>query len=106
MDHQHPTGALPDSITQPVYGQAAEKLRKHLAATADVRCLLEAVLDAIDLPHGATSADNTDRAFLLDQRAQLAVQVARAALTEDPADLGWNADYIRSRLTADGQAGR
>lgn len=87
-------------VTLPLYGTAAEKVRKHLAATRDVRSLLEAVLEAIDLPFAATTTDNEKRARILDERARLAVIVARAALAEDPDSIAWNADYLRTHLAA------
>ncbi|MET8478141.1 hypothetical protein ABZV68_13160 [Streptomyces clavifer] len=64
-----------------------------------MRNLLETVLDAIDLPHPATVGDAAAYHDLLDRRASLALVVARAALAENPADIGWNADHLRQRLT-------
>ncbi|MFE3495286.1 hypothetical protein ACFXOS_19805 [Streptomyces sp. NPDC059175] len=58
-----------------------------------LRDLLDAVLDAIDIPH-----DTPDHAKYLADRAGIAVIVARAALAEDPADIPRNVDYLRSRL--------
>lgn len=83
---------------------------------SDVRALLDAVLDAIDIPYPATTADDETYRTILDRRLSLAVIVARAALAENPADYGWNADYLRQKITqhpatgyrhyADKEAGR
>ncbi|MER5401652.1 hypothetical protein [Streptomyces sp. NPDC002599] len=58
-----------------------------------VRELLAVVLDAITLPYDTPDYDRR----ILD-RAAHARTVATAALAEDPADIGWNADYLRARL--------
>jgi hypothetical protein len=58
-----------------------------------VRELLTVVLDAITLPYGTPDYDRR----ILD-RAAHARTVATAALAEDPADIGWNADYLRARI--------
>ncbi|MEU3203549.1 hypothetical protein ABZ702_06630 [Streptomyces cyaneofuscatus] len=83
---------------------------------ADLRALLDAVLDAIDIPHPATIGDTEAYQVALDRRAALAVTTARAALAENPDDIGWNADHLRRRLaehpptgyrsTQDAEAGR
>ena len=65
----------------------------------DMRLLLEAVLDAIDIPHPTSLSDQDALRALLDRRASLAVTVARAALAENPDNIGWNADHLRQRLT-------
>ncbi|MEV8396103.1 hypothetical protein ACFVAF_34685 [Streptomyces sp. NPDC057596] len=59
----------------------------------DLRNLLEAVADALTLPY------DTDRyEQQLAERAGWALTTIRGALDEDPADIGWNADYLRSRF--------
>ncbi|MFF9688967.1 hypothetical protein [Streptomyces sp. NPDC014623] len=65
---------------------------------SDLRHLLEAVLEAIDIPHPATIGDQDAHRALLEARASLAVTVARAALAEHPDGIGWNADYLRRKL--------
>ncbi|MGW0933639.1 hypothetical protein [Streptomyces sp. NPDC002666] len=64
----------------------------------DIRTLLEAVLEAIDIPHPATVGDTDGYQVALDRRASLAIIIARAALADAPADIGWNADYLRQKL--------
>ncbi|MGP4084158.1 hypothetical protein [Streptomyces sp. KR55] len=59
----------------------------------DLRNLLEAVADALTLPY-----DTDDYEKRLVDRAGWALAVIRGALDEDPADIGWNADYLRSRM--------
>ncbi|WP_326593842.1 hypothetical protein [Streptomyces brevispora] len=69
-----------------------------MSDTAAVRALLDAVLDAIDIPFPAAAHDLDTFYSLLDRRVSLAVLTARGALAEDPADIQWNADYLRKRL--------
>ncbi|WP_326700224.1 hypothetical protein OG909_24825 [Streptomyces sp. NBC_01754] len=83
---------------------------------SDLRSLLDAVLDAIDVPYPATTADDKAYRTVLDRRLSLAVVVARAALAESPADYDWDAAYLRRKLAehpptgyqhyADTEAGR
>lgn len=63
-----------------------------------VRALLDVVLEAIDLPHPATVGDAETYRQILDRRASIALVVARAALSEGPDNIGWNADYLRRKL--------
>jgi hypothetical protein len=62
----------------------------------DLRQLLAVVLDALTLPY---DTPDYDRRIL--ERAALARTVTSAALAEAPADLAWNADYLRQKLTAE-----
>ncbi|MFF3912702.1 hypothetical protein ACFYZB_04325 [Streptomyces sp. NPDC001852] len=62
----------------------------------DLRALLGAVLDAITLPH-----NTPEYAERIEDRASIARVVVREALDEDPARLGWNADWLRSRLATE-----
>ncbi|MFJ2707828.1 hypothetical protein ACIO3R_32210 [Streptomyces sp. NPDC087428] len=64
----------------------------------DLRALLDAVLDAIDIPSPTDAADLNQFRALLDRRAGLAVITARAVLAEPPADIQWNVDYLRRVL--------
>jgi hypothetical protein len=63
---------------------------------AALRALLDAVLDAITLPSGALDHDQR----ILD-RALWVRATVKGALAEDPADLGWNVGYLRSKLAAE-----
>ena len=62
----------------------------------ELRQLLEVVLEAVTLPHDTPDYDRRilDRALWV--RAAL-----KGALAEDPANIGWDADYLRSKLTAE-----
>ncbi|MER5892299.1 hypothetical protein [Streptomyces sp. NPDC001876] len=63
----------------------------------ELRTLLEAVVEAIDVPFPDTGADVEAYRALLDRRAGLAVIVARAALAEKPDAYAWNAAYLRRK---------
>ncbi|MDQ0795595.1 hypothetical protein [Streptomyces sp. B1I3] len=69
-----------------------------MSALEELRALLEAVVEAIDLPHPDTVGDADAYRDLLDRRAGLAVIVARAALAEEPDAYGWNAAYLRRKI--------
>jgi len=62
----------------------------------DLRNLLEAVADALTLPY-----DTPDYARRILDRTAWARSVVTAALAEDPRDLGWNVDYLRSKMTVE-----
>lgn len=76
-------GALPEPTTNP--GDAR-----------DLRRLLEAVLEAVTLPHGAR-----EHARRMEIRADWVRATVKGALEEDPAGIGWNADFLRSRIAAE-----
>lgn len=59
----------------------------------DLRALLVVVLDALTLPAGAAGY-----AHRLESRADLARAAVRGALEDDPAEIGWNVEYLRDRL--------
>ncbi|MBT2420589.1 hypothetical protein J7F01_40405 [Streptomyces sp. ISL-22] len=61
-----------------------------------LRELLAAVLEALTLPYDTPDYDRR----ILD-RAATARTVVQGALDEDPADIGWNTDYLRSKLVAE-----
>ncbi|MEV7976220.1 hypothetical protein [Streptomyces sp. NPDC086519] len=67
--------------------------------TGDVRDLLAAVLEAIDLPHPATVGGSEAHDRLLNARVVHA-RVALRNLLDDGPDLGpaWTAKYLRERL--------
>ena len=62
----------------------------------DLRQLLEAVLEAVTLPY-----DGPDHARRMETRADWVRATVKGALEEDPADIGWNADYLRGKLRAE-----
>lgn len=62
--------------------------------TAD---LLRAVLEALDIPHPATTGDAEVHDRLLADRVIHTVVALRGVL-EDGDDPGWSADYLRARL--------
>ncbi|MFJ1667336.1 hypothetical protein ACIOK4_13300 [Streptomyces bottropensis] len=61
-----------------------------------LRNLLTAVLEAVTLPH-----DTAEHARRMQTRADWVRATLKGALADDPADIGWNADYLRSKLTAE-----
>lgn len=62
----------------------------------ELRQLLAAVLEALALPY---DTPRYDRRIL--ERAMWARAAVKGALEEDPADIGWNADWLRGKLTAE-----
>ncbi|MGJ5826037.1 hypothetical protein [Streptomyces ossamyceticus] len=62
----------------------------------DLRNLLQAVLEAVTLPY-----DTAEYARRMEERAGWVRATVQGALAEDPADIGWNADYLRGRLRAE-----
>jgi hypothetical protein len=70
--------------------------RDHVTEARDLRALLEATLDAITLPYGTHDYDQRMR-----ERVGWTLTTLKGALAEDPADLGWNVDYLRGKLTAE-----
>jgi hypothetical protein len=62
----------------------------------DLRALLEAVLDAITLPFDAYDYDRR----ILDRTSWVRSTV-KGALAEDPAELGWDVDFLRGKLAAE-----
>ncbi|NJP73811.1 hypothetical protein [Streptomyces sp. C1-2] len=68
---------------------------------ADTRDLLAAVLEAIDLPHPATTGGAEVHDRLLAARA-MHVRIMLRNLLDDGPDLGpaWSAKYLRERLAA------
>jgi hypothetical protein len=64
------------------------------------RDALEAVLEAIDIPHGATVGDEEARTAILLERAGHAAVMLRAILDgSHPApDVPWSVEYLRDRL--------
>ncbi|MDX3068814.1 hypothetical protein PV518_42870 [Streptomyces sp. ND04-05B] len=62
----------------------------------DLRQLLAVVLDALNIPHGTPGYDRR-----LAERAMWARIAIKGALEENPADIGWEADFLRGRLRAE-----
>jgi hypothetical protein len=67
--------------------------------TQEVRELLAAVLEAVDIPHPATVGDTEAHDRILNGRATHAVIALRSALEETPVtELEWTTQYLRERL--------
>ena len=62
----------------------------------DLRALLEAVRDALTLDYAVPDYDER-----IKERAGLAKVVVRDALDEGTDRIGWNADWLPSKLTAE-----
>lgn len=62
----------------------------------DLRNLLEAVLEAVTL-----SYEGLDHARRMETRADWVRATVKGALEEDPANIGWNADFLRGRIAAE-----
>ncbi len=68
--------------------------------TDDVRALLAAVLEALDIPHPATVGDDEVYGRIRNDRATHAVVALRSVLDDKPLmDIAWTAAYLRERLT-------
>ncbi|WP_327342732.1 hypothetical protein [Streptomyces europaeiscabiei] len=61
-----------------------------------LRDLLTVVLDALTLPYGTEDYDRR-----MAGRMGWAQTAVKGALADDPADIGWNADYLRGKLRAE-----
>lgn len=61
-----------------------------------MRALLEAILEAVTLPY-----DIAEHARRLETRADWVRATVKGALAEDPANIGWNAGFLRGRLAAE-----
>ncbi|MGY1498565.1 hypothetical protein ACW4TU_18530 [Streptomyces sp. QTS52] len=72
-----------------------------------VRDLLAAVLEALDLPHPATTGDTEAHDRLLSARARHACIALRSVLDDDGRGMGpaWDAAYLRERLAEHPVAG-
>jgi hypothetical protein len=67
------------ALNEPLHGAAADKVRDQLADARATRALLEAVLEAIDIPLAALAEDDGTRADLLSIRAsRAAIMIADA----------------------------
>ncbi|MFF9036399.1 hypothetical protein ACF090_13115 [Streptomyces sp. NPDC014892] len=79
----HGVGALPPATS-------------NLGDARDLRNLLEAVLEAVTLPTGTPDYERR----ILD-RAVWVRATLKGALAEDPADIGWDTDFLRGKLRAE-----
>lgn len=66
------------------------------SSAPELRALLAVVLDALTLPY-----DTPDYGRRILDRAMWARTAVKGALTEDPADIGWEADFLRGKLAAE-----
>lgn len=57
------------------------------------RVLLEAVVEALTLPH-----DAPNYSARIEERAAIAKVIVREALAAGPAEFAWNADWLRQKL--------
>ncbi|WP_455360000.1 hypothetical protein [Streptomyces sp. SYSU K21746] len=64
----------------------------------ETRVLLEAVLEAIAIPHPATTGDGEVHDRILADRVMHA-RIALENVLNRGDDPGWSADYLRTRLT-------
>lgn len=60
----------------------------------ELRALLEAVLDALTVPD-----DTANYSHQISNRALWVRTTLEGALAEDPAGIGWNADYLRRKVS-------
>jgi len=65
---------------------------------AEATSALEAVRDALDIPHAATVGDDETRAKIIEARVMHAVTFLRSILDTEPYDPGWHVAYLRDRL--------
>lgn len=70
-------------------------------SAAELRQLLAAVLEALDIPNPATVGDSEQYHKVLSDRAMHAVMALQRALDEDGGPLGvtWTTEYLQERLT-------
>ncbi|MET7711028.1 hypothetical protein [Streptomyces sp. NPDC005407] len=71
---------------------------QDLTQPDDVRDLLAAVLEALDIPHPATVGDGEVHDRLLADRAMHAVIALRSTLDGHPLGIEWTTQYLRERL--------
>lgn len=86
MDHQN--------LSAPSCAQVSPAINPGNAR--DLRALLEATLEALTLPY---DADDYDKRLV--DRASWVRATIEGAFTDDPADIGWNADFLRSKMAAE-----
>jgi hypothetical protein len=64
----------------------------------ELRNALEAVREALDIPHAATVGDEETRTAILLERVRHTVVMLGSVLREDPVHLPWHVAYLRDRL--------
>ncbi|GBQ01045.1 hypothetical protein SSP531S_24750 [Streptomyces spongiicola] len=67
-------------------------------ATNELRGLLAAIREALDIPYPATVGDTEAHAQILSDRVMHA-RIALENVLDRGNDPGWSADYLRARLT-------
>jgi len=74
---------------------------------AQVHDALQAVREALDIPHAATVGDDEIRAKVMERRVMHAVTFLRGVLDLEPPplDIGWHVAYLRERLAEHPAAG-
>jgi hypothetical protein len=65
---------------------------------AELREALEAVREALGIPHAATAGDDEKRAEILQARVMHALLMIGAVLDEERGDAAWSVAYCRERL--------
>lgn len=71
--------------------------RTESGEARELRVLLEAVLEAVDIPHPATIGDEEVHDRILNDRVMDA-RVALEGVLRRGDDPGWSAEYLRGRL--------
>lgn len=66
--------------------------------TSPDRQALEAVLEALAIPHAATTGGDTVRNEVLVERIRHVVVFLEGLLRDEQAPQGWRIDYLRERL--------
>ncbi|MFF3452870.1 hypothetical protein ACFYXH_00830 [Streptomyces sp. NPDC002730] len=71
---------------------------RDLTQPHDVRDLLAAVLEALEIPHPATLGDSEQHARVLADRVMHTVIALRSTLDGNPLGIEWTVAYLRERL--------
>jgi hypothetical protein len=68
--------------------------------TADslARDALQAVREALNIPHGATTGDEATRAGILENRVRHTLVMLETVLDSPRPDIEWSVAYLRDRL--------
>jgi hypothetical protein len=65
---------------------------------AQAREILEAIQEAIDIPHAASAGDEAVRAEILEDRLLQVVTFLHGLLDYQRPDVAWNIAYLREQL--------
>ncbi|MEU0343156.1 hypothetical protein ABZ092_30460 [Streptomyces bobili] len=68
------------------------------SSAPELRQLLTAVLEALDIPHPATVGDTQEHDRVLNDRAMHAAIALRNTLEGHPLGIEWTTSYLRERL--------